>query len=178
MVRIEIFTNRSVEENLLDAFKKEGVASAYSKIPIVHGVGNSGPRMGDAIWPEENVAFTIWCEAGEVAGIQRAVDQVKREFPGEGIKLFGAEGDAAAAGLAVPGGTETVAAAKGFLANLIHGITGGERRKTDRRSNTAEESGYSGPERRAEGNRRTQLDRRSGLGLLKAAEVIATGVTE
>jgi hypothetical protein len=92
MIRIEIFTNRSVEENLLEAFKDEGVAKAYSKIPIVHGAGHSGPRMGDSVWPEENVAFIIWCDDAEADGIRRAVQSVKRAFPGEGIKLFSSEG--------------------------------------------------------------------------------------
>jgi hypothetical protein len=88
MTRLEIFTNRSIEENLIEAFEKEGVAKAYSKIPIVHGVGSSGPRMGDAIWPEENTAFVIWCEEAEAEGIRRAVAAVKHDFPDEGMKLF------------------------------------------------------------------------------------------
>ena len=95
MTRIELFTNRSVEENLLDAFKYHGVAKAYSKIPVVHGVGGSGPRMGDSVWPEENVAFIIWCDDVEAEGVKRAVDEVKAQFPDEGIKLFalGGSGD-------------------------------------------------------------------------------------
>jgi hypothetical protein len=94
LTRIEIFTNRSVEENLLDAFKEHGVAKAYSKIPVVHGAGSSGPRMGDSVWPEENVAFIIWCDDVEAEGVKRAVDDVKAQFPGEGIKFFalGSEG--------------------------------------------------------------------------------------
>ena len=88
MTRIEIFTNRSVEENLLDAFKEHGVAKAYSKIPVVHGVGSSGPRMGDSVWPEENVAFIIWCDDLDAEGVKQAVDEVKAQFPGEGIKFF------------------------------------------------------------------------------------------
>jgi len=89
MIRIEIIANRSVEENIFDAFLKENVGKHYTKIPNVWGVGACGPRMGDAVWPEENFCLVIWCEEEEARGIKRAVLSVKGKFPGEGIKLFG-----------------------------------------------------------------------------------------
>jgi hypothetical protein len=88
MIRVEIIANHSVEENILEAFQAEGVAKYYTKFPTVFGVGSSGPRMGDAIWPEENFSIVVWCEKDEVEGIERAVDTVKQQFPDEGIKLF------------------------------------------------------------------------------------------
>jgi NDP-sugar pyrophosphorylase family protein len=89
MIRVEIVANRSVEENILEALAKEGVAKFYTKIPNVLGVGACGPRMGDAVWPEENFALIVWCEKNEAEGIERAIKKVKEKFPGEGIKLFG-----------------------------------------------------------------------------------------
>jgi hypothetical protein len=89
MLRIEIVANHSVEENILEAFAGEQVGKHYTKYPGVFGVGSSGPRMGDAIWPEENFALVIWCEEEEARGIARAVAAVKERFPDEGIKLFG-----------------------------------------------------------------------------------------
>ena len=88
MKRIEIFANHSVEENILEAFSKEGVGKFYTKIPHIYGVGSSGPRMGDAIWPEENFSLVIYCEENEAKTIQTAVDSVKEIFPDEGIKIF------------------------------------------------------------------------------------------
>jgi hypothetical protein len=44
--------------------------------------------MGDAVWPEENVAFIIWCDEAEAESIKQAVDEVQAQFPGEGVKLF------------------------------------------------------------------------------------------
>ena len=96
MIRVEIVANRSVEENLLDAFREEGVGKFYTKYPIVLGVGSSGPRMGDAIWPEENFALVIWCEEAEAQGLEKAVAAVKKVFPDEGIKLFKPPAQAAA----------------------------------------------------------------------------------
>jgi len=89
MKRIEIIANQSVEENILDAIKFEGVGKYYTKYPNVHGVGKSGPRMGDPVWPEENFALVFWCEEEEARGLERAVAFVKERFPDEGIKLFG-----------------------------------------------------------------------------------------
>ncbi len=88
MIRIEIIANHSVEENILEALKKEDAGKYYTKYPGIFGVGSAGSRMGDAIWPEENFAMVIWCEEDEARAIKRAVDSVKEKFPGEGIKLF------------------------------------------------------------------------------------------
>jgi len=89
MIRIEIIANNSVEENILEALAKEQAGKYYTKMTGVLGVGSTGPRMGDAIWPEENFALIIWCEEKEARSIQRAIASVKEKFPDEGIKLFG-----------------------------------------------------------------------------------------
>ena len=89
MIRLEIVANHSVEENIHEALKDEGVGKYYTKYSNVYGVGSSGPRMGDAVWPEENFTIVIWCDEKEALGIERAVVAVKKQFPDEGIKLFG-----------------------------------------------------------------------------------------
>ena len=88
MKRVEIMANRSVEEDLMEAFSVASVARHYTKYPIAFGVGRSGPRMGDAVWPEENVVIVVYCDDDEAAGIERAVAMVKEHFPNEGIKVF------------------------------------------------------------------------------------------
>jgi hypothetical protein len=88
MIRIEIIANHSVEENILEAFAEEQVGKYYTKFPSIFGIGSTGPRMGDAVWPEENFAMIIWCEPEEALGILRALAKVKEQFPGEGIKFF------------------------------------------------------------------------------------------
>ena len=89
MFRIEIIANHSVEENIIEALVKENAGKYYTKYPSILGVGSAGPRMGDAVWPEENFALVIWCEEDEARAVQRAVGKVKEKFPGEGIKIFG-----------------------------------------------------------------------------------------
>ena len=92
MLRIEIIANQSVEENIIDALKDHGVGKYYTLYPNVHGIGNSGPHMGDAVWPEENFAIVIWCEKEEARKIYQAVAGVKEKYPDEGIKVFGVPG--------------------------------------------------------------------------------------
>jgi hypothetical protein len=89
MLRIEIISNHSVEENILDALKDHGVGKYYTLYPNVTGIGTSGPRMGDAVWPEQNFALVVWCEKEEALEIQRAVQEVKDKYPDEGVKVFG-----------------------------------------------------------------------------------------
>jgi hypothetical protein len=88
-MRIEIIANLTVEENIMDALRTEGVAKFYTKIPSVHGTGRQVPRMGDAVWPEEILMMVVWCDMDEALSIERAVNRVKESFPNEGIKLFG-----------------------------------------------------------------------------------------
>jgi hypothetical protein len=92
MIRVEIIANHSVEENVLEALAKEGVGKYYTKYPSILGVGSTGPRMGDSVWPEENFSLVIWCEGDEERGIRQAVNSVKEKFPDEGIKLFSLSG--------------------------------------------------------------------------------------
>ncbi|MDR0784725.1 MAG: hypothetical protein LBE74_02415 [Treponema sp.] len=88
MIRLEIIANHSVEENILEELHNLSVGAFYTKFPGVLGVGSSGPRMGDAVWPEENFVLVIWCERPEAAVIERAVARVKEKFPDEGMKVF------------------------------------------------------------------------------------------
>jgi hypothetical protein len=88
MKRLEIIANSSVEDSIFEAFKWRGVAQMYTKIPIVHGVGHSGPRRGDHVWPEENFLLIIYCEPEEAKNIREAVYEVKAKYQVEGIKLF------------------------------------------------------------------------------------------
>lgn len=91
MKRIEIIGNRSIEEDLFDNFRKKAIVKHYTKIPIVHGVGTSGPKNGDNIWPEENFLIIVYCTDGEAEKILKSVKEVKSYFKDEGLKLFESE---------------------------------------------------------------------------------------
>ena len=88
MKKVEIIANCAVEEDLFDRFKKFDVKPHYTKIPIVHGEGTSNPKMGDAVWPEENFMLIIYCDEESAGKLVEAVKDLKIDFPDEGIKLF------------------------------------------------------------------------------------------
>lgn len=88
MKRIELIANQSIEDDIFEAFEKREIVKAYTKIPSVHGRGNSTPKRGDHIWPEENFFLLIFCEDSEAEQIEEAVAEIKANFVGEGIKLF------------------------------------------------------------------------------------------
>ena len=77
-----------METDLHDALKKAGVAQHYTKFPLVFGVGKSGPRMGDHIWPEENFSMIIYCDEEEASAIHRVIEELKTFFTQEGIRIF------------------------------------------------------------------------------------------
>ncbi|MFH2113405.1 MAG: PG0541 family transporter-associated protein [Spirochaetota bacterium] len=88
MKRVEIIANRSVEEDLMEAFFSVGIVKEYTKIPVVHGSGHSGPKMGDAVWPEENFVLLVYCDEAEAVRIEETVAEIKTKFENEGIKVF------------------------------------------------------------------------------------------
>ncbi|WP_020613829.1 PG0541 family transporter-associated protein [Sediminispirochaeta bajacaliforniensis] len=88
LLRVEIIANRSIEEDMHDAFRKAGIVRHYTKFPVVHGVGTSGPRRGDHVWPEENFVLTTYCEEEELDAIVTLVRELKEFFHDEGIKVF------------------------------------------------------------------------------------------
>jgi hypothetical protein len=88
MKRLEVIGNRSIEEDMFDVFKRYDVVHYYTKVPVVHGAGNSGPRMGDHVWPEENFILIIYCDDAEAEKIRQAIEDLKLFFKDEGIKLF------------------------------------------------------------------------------------------
>lgn len=88
MKRVEVIANRSVEDDLMGAFAAAGVALRYTKYPIVHGVGDAGPRMGDPVWPEENFALVCYCEEEEARRIAAIAEEIRLKFPKVGIAVF------------------------------------------------------------------------------------------
>ena len=87
MIRMEIIADNAVEEDIMEALEARGTTH-FTKIPRVHGEGDSAPKHGDHVWPEENFIIIIYCEEEEAQGIRAALKQVKELFPGAGIKVF------------------------------------------------------------------------------------------
>ena len=88
LVRVEIIFSQAVEEDFFETFRKEKVAYHYSKIHGVTGAGLSNPKLGDAIWPQLNEMFVIYCDNEEAEKIIAVVEKLSEHYPAEGIACF------------------------------------------------------------------------------------------
>jgi hypothetical protein len=88
MIRTEIYANRSVEEDIVEAIEKRLPNFSFSLIEDVQGRGRSGVRHGTAIWPELNNLYILYGNESDARLINEAVDEVKKASPDEGIKVF------------------------------------------------------------------------------------------
>ncbi len=88
MLRFEIIANNAVEEDIMDALKKEGADKFYTRLNNIHGSGYSDPKMGDPVWPEENFILIIYCSEEEGEHVKNAVSLVRDKFPDEGVRSF------------------------------------------------------------------------------------------
>lgn len=86
--RVEIICSQALEEDFTAAFKENKVATRYTKIDNVKGAGYSNPRLGDAIWPQFNVMYIIYCGEEDCKKIIEIVEQIRVQYIGEGIACF------------------------------------------------------------------------------------------
>ena len=88
LVRIEIICSQALEEDFNEEFKNAGVAKRYTKISQVMGAGYSNPHLGDAVWPQLNLMYIIYCDDDEAKKIQDIVVKLRKLFITEGIACF------------------------------------------------------------------------------------------
>jgi hypothetical protein len=88
MRRVEIMAAQAVQEDILDAFQLYEVPEHYTIIPAAHGRGNTNPKLGNGVWPEENCIIIVYCDEVVVQKIELAIELVKRKYDHEGIGFF------------------------------------------------------------------------------------------
>ena len=89
--RIEIIFSQAVEEDFVAEFKEQQVGLKYTKLANVMGAGFSNPRLGDAIWPQLNMMYIIYCSEEDCAEIIGIVEKLREKYMGEGIACFVSE---------------------------------------------------------------------------------------
>ena len=86
--RVEIIFSQALEEYFMQEFKEQKVAAKYTKINNVMGAGFSNPRLGDAIWPQLNMMYIIYCSEDDSKKIISIVEKLRETYMGEGISCF------------------------------------------------------------------------------------------
>ena len=88
MRRVEIMAAQAIQEDILDAFDFHKVPPHYTIIPSAYGRGNTMPKLGDDVWPEENFIMIIYCDDETVRLIERSLELVRKKYDHEGIGFF------------------------------------------------------------------------------------------
>ena len=87
-VRLEIIFSQALEEDFQQAFKEDGVGRRFTKFEAVMGAGCSDPKLGDAVWPQLNMMYVIYCDKAEAKKIYAIVRKMRKKFLTEGIACF------------------------------------------------------------------------------------------
>ncbi len=88
MYRVEIISNKSVEEDITDTIDTYLPQVLYTTIPLVYGKGRDDRKMGTSTWPETNFVLVSYIEDNDYDRMKEIVRAVKERFPREGIKMF------------------------------------------------------------------------------------------
>lgn len=88
MVRIEIISNKSVEEDITTTLEEYVPDFFYTTIPLSYGRGGDSRKLGTATWPETNFVMFAYIKDSELETVKAVIKAVKDRFPNEGIKLF------------------------------------------------------------------------------------------
>ncbi|GMO59898.1 MAG: hypothetical protein Ta2A_05960 [Treponemataceae bacterium] len=92
IIKLEVILSQAIEEDLVQAIENfsgvNGNKIRYTKFADVTGRGYSSPKLGDAVWPQFNSAFFIFCSADECEYLLEAIDKLRRVYPDEGLACF------------------------------------------------------------------------------------------
>lgn len=89
MKRIEIIFSQAIEDDVRLALKPIPEAQFFTLIPGVRGQGYTTPKMGDAVWPEENEILIIYCMSDETTSrIEAAIYLLQKKYTAEGLAIF------------------------------------------------------------------------------------------
>lgn len=91
MRRVEIVGNHSVEQDLIDQLDRKLPGLSWTKVASVQGKGNTGYKLGDGVWPEENFLFFSICGEEEEAVLRQIVQDIQLQHPTEGIFVASTE---------------------------------------------------------------------------------------
>ena len=92
MKRVDVFLSQAIKDDFIEYYTEmctaENVKCKFTMIDNVMGQGNTNPKMGDAIWPQLNTQFIIFCDDALVKKISQIMTRLNTEYIGEGAAAF------------------------------------------------------------------------------------------
>lgn len=86
--RIEIISNQSVQEDIVELLESKIPGIEYTIIPVVQGRGKSSKKLGNSTWPEQNFLLFSYLTQEDARAAKNVFEQIKAKFPHEGITFF------------------------------------------------------------------------------------------
>jgi hypothetical protein len=87
-VRLDVIMSQAIEDDFLRGITATIPEVKFTKISGVVGQGWSVPKMGDAIWPQLNSAFVLFCTDLETDAVVAVINRLRKEYAGEGLACF------------------------------------------------------------------------------------------
>ena len=88
MIRLEIVSNKSVEEDITQALEQFIPGILYTTFPLAYGRGKASYKLGTTTWPETNFVLVSYIDDKDLETAKAVIRGIKEKFPDEGIKLF------------------------------------------------------------------------------------------
>lgn len=88
MFRIEVIMDQTIEDILLEKLAALLPGQSYTLLGRAHGLGESGPRRGTAVWPEENSLFLFYMEEENLTILKEILGEIRRAHPQNGLAAF------------------------------------------------------------------------------------------
>lgn len=84
---VYIIFNNALEPEVLDVLKKVGV-EAYTRWDKVKGVGETGPHMGDDVWPAWNTMIMSALDSEKKESLAKEIKSLREQFPEQGVRML------------------------------------------------------------------------------------------
>lgn len=88
MIRVEIFSNVEMLDELTSMLHEKVPNQFYSILPIWQGYGKKGYALGDSVWPESNFYCLILLQDGEDVSVYKEIcDRIQEYSPQNSITI-------------------------------------------------------------------------------------------
>jgi hypothetical protein len=87
-IRLELIMSQALEDDFLREYESRVPGAKYTRISGATGKGYSVPKLGDAVWPQENTIIVVYCTQDGADTIAALVAELRKEYVGEGLACF------------------------------------------------------------------------------------------
>jgi hypothetical protein len=86
--RYDVILSSAIEEDFLQGMESRVPNFRYTKLSNVTGRGYSVPKLGDAVWPQLNSVFVLYCDEHEGDAVLAVIEDLRKRYVGEGLACW------------------------------------------------------------------------------------------